>query len=357
MPLLGAFNPYPGSPNAIALAPGEQYVLGPEAGLYQIALSPYHVMQYRDPISNQWRSAGNSGEAASVNTIWSDGVNVRLANQTGCAVGALLTAAGSGYTSAPTVAPSAGGSKWNALVGGAVNTSVTVSAGGQNYTYPPTCVIDAPPRGGIQATATATLSSGAVSAVTIIDQGAGYVTTPNISFVNDPREIENPLLTTGYGAKATLALTGAQTVTGLICTDPGQGGLTSIPTLAFSGGGGSSAAATVLMCWTATAYTTSGGTGYPNAFEISGLDAFPTTSPAYTNPTSQKNLVYTRRASIKAIASGGVPTATGQVVYDGGIYTSQPTALAVTGGLITAAATLALTMGGVSGVSLVMRVG
>ena len=59
----------------------------------------------------------------------SDGQNYRLANLTGCPVGALMTNVGSGYTSAPTVAASAGSSAWTAVVGGAINSTVTVTTG------------------------------------------------------------------------------------------------------------------------------------------------------------------------------------------------------------------------------------
>lgn len=349
--------------NRVTLQSGETVLLSP-AGWYAVRLGRYTVAQQFDPITGMWFGIGGSSDPGGYTWIFSDGANYRLANQTGAAVGALLTNGGSGYSSAPTVTASAGSSLWKAFVGGAVSTTVTISNGGSNYTYPPQVLFSAPPNvqngGGIPATGYATLSGGAVSSVTVTNQGAGYTSPPTITFVNDPRETNVPVaitgstVTQGSGAAAACVLTGAQTVTGVLCYDHGQGGQTAVPTLSFSGGGGSSAAATAIMCWSVTAYTTSGGTGYPNVFEISGVDVFPTTSPAYTNPDTQLNLVRTRRASIKALASSGVPTATGQVVTDGGIYTAQPTATAQTGALITAGATLALTMGGQVDTSYVM---
>jgi hypothetical protein len=349
--------------NRITLQSGEVELLSP-AGWYCIRPGRYSAVQQFDPITGIWFGIGGASDPGGVLWIYSDGANFRLANQTGCPVGALLTTAGSGYTSAPTVTASAGSSLWKAYVGGAINTTVSVTNGGSGYTYPPLVLFSAPPNiqqgGGIPASGYSTLSGGAVSTVTVTNQGAGYPSAPTITFVNDPRETNVPVaiggttVTAGSGAAAVATLTGSQTVTGVVCLDHGQGGQTSVPTLAFAGGGGSSAAATAIMCWTATAYTTSGGTGYPNIFEISGVDVFPTTAAAYTNPDTQANLVRTRKASIKAIASAGVPTATGLIVNDGGIYTAQPTALAATNTLITAGATLALTMGGLTDTSYVM---
>ena len=364
MALLGTYNPYVGVTNVIALNSGSMWTLGPEAGIYEVVLDKYHLLQYRDPITGVWRGKGSNGTGGEAQYVWSDGNNVRIANLTGCAVGALLTNGGSGYTSAPTVTASAGGSLWRAIVGGAVNTSVTVTAGGSNYTFPPTCVIDAPPQGGIQATAYCTLSSGAVSSVTIVDQGAGYVTTPNINFINDPREINsgivNAAITSGYGAVAALSLTGAQTVTGLVETSFGTAPVSSLPTLTFSGGGGSSAAATALMAWTITAFAAgTPGVGLAGTVaRITAEDAFPTTAPAYTNPTTQKNLIFTRPADIKAPISAGGVTATGAVIYDGGLYTSVPTPIVMpTASVVTTAPVVTFTMGGAPGVSIVMRVG
>lgn len=294
MPLQGAYAPNFGVINTIALQSSQTYQLGPEAGLYQVVLDKYHTIQYKDTVMDTWRAWGTGDSTGAIHTIWSDGFNVRIANNTGCAVGALLTTAGSGYTSAPTVAASAGGSLWRAIVGGAVATTVTVSAGGQNYTFPPIVIIDAPPFGGIQATGYCTLSAGAVSTVTIVDQGAGYVTPPNITFKNDYREVNASAasgISAGYGAVAVLSLTGAQAVTGVVQTSPGNVAVSTIPTLTFTGGGGSSAAATVIMNWTITAFAAgTAGAGLSGTFaRITAEDAFPTTSPAYTNVTTQKN--------------------------------------------------------------------
>ena len=130
--------------------------------------------------------------------------------------------------------------------------------------------------------------------------------------------------------------------------------MTALPTLSFSGGNGSGAAATAIMCWTITAYTagTAGAGLSGTVARITAEDAFPTTAAAYTNPFTQSTLVKTRNADIKAPITGGGITATGAVVYDGGIYTSVPTPIvAATASVVTTAPVVTFTMGGAQDVS------
>lgn len=339
--------------NVYTLAAGQTKLLR-RPDWYMLQLGLYTVLQEYDPITQVWRTVGGGDPTGAIKYVFSDGQNYRLANLTGCAVGALLTNAGTGYTSVPTVTTT-GGSLWRAIVGGAVSTSVTISNGGTNYTYAPSISVAAPPPGGIQATATCTISAGVVNAITVTNQGAGYSAPPTFSFVNDPREDTNGF-TPGSGAAAIASLTGSGTVTGLLCIDPGNA-LTAVPTFTFSGGGGASAAATAIMCWTITSYTagTAGAGLAGTVARVTAEDAFPTTSPAYTNPQTQSLLVKTRSADIKAPISGAGITATGQVVYDGGIYTSVPTPLVIpTASIVTTAPVLTFAMGGVSDTSLVL---
>ena len=329
----------------IYLGSGQTWLIPPENWL--LKPGKYTAIQQLDPITGIWRTIGGGDTSAAPFFVTSDGQNYRLANQTGCAVGALLTTAGSGYTSAPAVAASAGNSIWRAIVGGAVSTSVTVTNGGVNYTYPPAVAFSLPPLGGLPATGYCTLSGGAVSTVVITNQGAGYTSAPTIVFINDYREISNPLLSDGYGASAVATLTGAGTVTGVVCTDHGNGGLTAVPTLAFSGGGGASAAATAIMCWSITAYAvTSGGAAYSGDVLVNPYDVFPATAAAYTNPDTQSGLVKTRSAQIVAALSAGAITATGQNVLDGGIFTTAPNQMTAYNTPPTTAAALTFTMGG-----------
>lgn len=332
-----------GQPTNVFELEAGQVMLIP-AGGWSIVCGKYTVIQQYDPVTGTWRVPGGSPSFASRYFVQSDGVNFRIANQTGCVVGALLTAAGSGYTSAPTVTSSAGGAVLQAIVGGAVNTSITVSNGGTGYTYPPLVQFSSPGNPGIQATGYSTLSGGAVSSVTVTDQGAGYTSAPSITFINDPREGQNGIAS-GYNAAATCTLTGAQTVTGVVVLDHGQP-QTSLPTLSFAGGGGSGATAYAIMAWTLTGYTVNtAGSGYAGAVEVSALGGFPTTASAYTNPTTQSNLLKGHKATLIGALSGGTVTATGQTIYDGGLYPGVPTPIiyGYTNGNI---AGLSLTVGG-----------
>lgn len=325
---------------------------------FEVKPGKYTTIQEYDPITGFWRAIGGSDPNASLARIKGDGNNYRLANQTGCAVGALMTTAGTGYTSAPVVTASSGSSLWRAIVGGAVSTSVTVTNGGSGYSYPPMVLIAAPPAGGIQATAICALTTGAVSSVTITDQGAGYSSAPVITFQNDPREGVNGVAT-GFNAAATTVLTGSGTITGLVCIDHGTP-LTAVPTLTFSGGGGASAAATTIMCFTITAYTVSAtttGSGYAAPVIISAYGGFPATSPAYTNVSTQSQLVRGRNGFIVGAVSGTAVTATGQVIYDGGIYPGVPTVYTLSSwpqGAGAVAAVLTATVGGVTDISTVL---
>src|ERR1700684_1982399 len=105
------------------------------SGTWNIKHGPYTTVQVLDPVTGVWRPAGD--DTQSFRQVDSDGFNYRLANQTGCPVAAMVTNAGSGYTSAPTVTAGAGSPKLQAIMGTGISTTVTVTAGGSNYTDPP----------------------------------------------------------------------------------------------------------------------------------------------------------------------------------------------------------------------------
>jgi hypothetical protein len=320
------------------------------SGTWKLALGRYLKAQEFDSISTMWRDIGDDG-AGDV-YLQSDGANHRVANQTGCAVGAFINVGGSGYTSPPTVVPSAGGSQWQAIVGGAVNTSVSITNGGSNYLYPPIVAFAAPPSPGLQATGYATISGGVVTGITVTDQGAGYTAPPPVYLYNDPRD------TAGAGATAACVLTGAGQVTGLVCTDHGNP-LTAVPTLTFSGGGGTGAAAIVLMDWTVTSVVITGiGGGYSGATagyaEVRALFGAYASTTTFTNPQTQLGLVRYRPSKIflpttaaGAFTLGTVTSALN--IVDGGIYAGPPLGYAILGnGIPTTNATMSFTMGGVA---------
>jgi hypothetical protein len=99
--------------------------------------------------------------------------------------------AGSGYTTAPTVtlsAPPAGGTQAtaSASISNGVVTSINISNRGLGYTEVPTVTITSPTR--TQATATTTLTNGTVSSITLQNTGAGYTTAPRITITPSPSE-------------------------------------------------------------------------------------------------------------------------------------------------------------------------
>jgi hypothetical protein len=350
-----------GTPNNfIDLPPGQVQMLSP-AGAYMVRCGLYSSIQQLDPISGIWRTVGGGVNGGGAEFVMSDGVNYRVANQTGCAVGALLTTAGSAYTTAPTVTASAGGSIWKAFVGGAVSTTVTISNAGTGYTYPPIVQFSAPAAGtGIQATGYATLSGSTVASVVVVDQGAGYVTAPTITIVPDPREGVNAV-SQGYNATAVCVLTGSGTITGLVCLDHGTT-LTAVPTLSFSSGSG---AATAIMCWSITAFavgTAGAGLSGANAV-ITAIDIPSTTAAAYLNPSTQYGtasynwgLVRQRPAYIVGTVTANAITVTTPRYIDGGIYTTAPVAIVLANGsVVTTAPVVTVSMGGLNDRAYVMQ--
>ena len=305
------------------------------AGTWQITPGLYSCVQEFDNVADIWRAIGSGLGASNTGYVNSDGNNFRVANQSGCVVGALVTTAGAGYTTAPTVTASNGGAIFQAVIGGAVSTTVTVTNGGKNYTYPPIVLLDAPNVGvgttGVQATAHCTLSGSAVSTVTIDDQGAGYTTVPSVYFQNDPREGFNNV-TVGSGASGVATLTGSGTVTAVVVLDHGSSyNSTAVPTLTFAGTSTAGAAATAIMNWSVASYsmTSTGGT-YVAPVMVQNVDfGFSTTAGSTTNPTITSNLVRTRPCRFQANVASGAISATGTSVYDGGVFTGVPTLVAL----------------------------
>ena len=322
------------------------------AGQFWVTPGPYCMVETLDPVSGLWRnqsSMGSNGQFVS-----SDGVNVRIANHTGTPVGAFVTNNGGNYTSAPTVTGNGtGGATWQAIVGGAVG-NVTISTVGAGYNYPPLLVFDAPPVGGIQATGNVTIgTTGNISAVTMIDNGAGYATAPKCYLIPDPRELTaaTPGPTTAPVLTANLA--GSGTVTAVICTNPGAP-VTTAPTLSFSGGGGASAAATAVMCFGVTGFTVgAGGTGYgvANAFAIITSGGIVSGSAGtYANPSISTNVFTPRQANISGTAgAGGNVTATSSVINDAGLFQAVPTGIVLSaGGNVTVPGNVTMTVGAVT---------
>jgi hypothetical protein len=222
-------------PNYIGLPSGASYLI--PSGTFLIIPGATSTLQFLDPIKGVWVSL----DAGAVNGefVNSDGSNYRLINTIALPTSATVTTPGTGYTSAPIVSPSAGSSVWRSVVGGAL--TLAIGTGGSGYQAVPIVLIDAPPAGGVQAVAYATLTAGVVTGLTLLNAGAGYTAPPNVYIVPSSTDLSANIV----NATATAALTGAGTVTAVLLQNPGMP-ITAVPTLSFTGGGGASAAATVV---------------------------------------------------------------------------------------------------------------
>lgn len=253
---------YPAS-NTFDLVAGGCILVPP--GVWMAYLGAYSVAEYLDPVSGLWLPTGNATRNA-VQNIISDGANFRIWNPKGFPVNATIGNAGTNYVQASTtVTAGTGGSLWHAIVGGAVG-AVTVGvnskgvAGGSNFTIPPTIVVAAPPSsltglpstatalGGVQATATATISGGIITAVTIDAPGAGYGAAPTLQVIPNPFD---PNIGTITVPALTCVLTGSGTITAVLLDYFGttSGGA---PTLTIGGAGASATATANIVATAAT---------------------------------------------------------------------------------------------------------
>ena len=327
----GAWNK---KPIPLTLPAGGIYVL--PAGQYMVIPGPYTFLQWYDSVATIWRTA-----MAPLNShcqvVSADGYNFRIANLTGCMIGAYLTNGGSGYPNgiypAGTAAAgsyvqatsSAGTATWNVVVGGCINTSVTITTAGVGYNNPPTLTFSDPPTGGVKASAIATVSGGAVSGVTVINQGAGYSAAPTITVTPHPLDLPAPGQTNvGTPAVLTAALTNSGRVTAVtIGGNLGAGAYTSVPSINFAQSAGSSAAATAIACFTITGLTApTGGSANQTAAVMVPTSAIIASAKtnAPVNPWTEQNLFIPRAGQVTSTLASGVASAL--AITDGGLHQS-----------------------------------
>jgi len=295
--------------NAVTLQAGQVWEF--PSGTYMVFPGAYTFLQQFDPVARIWR---NMPTITGLNfTIDSDGDNFRLANTTGCVVGALITTGGAGLTNGIGLGASVtgitaisctGGAVFSPVVGGSVATSGSplMTATGSNYLFPPLAIFDAPPAGGIQATGIVNLSGAFGLSITMTNQGAGYTTAPRVTIVNDPRD------TTGTGmAFTTTIATASASLTALLVTDHGNP-VTTTPTISFTSSASTAPTAVPVMNYVVTGYTSS--TGGDNIVG-SGLIAMSsqmitsgTGSLAVGNPAYDTKITFPRPARITAFTSG-----------------------------------------------------
>ena len=337
--------------SVIDLAAGDSLPI--PGGDWALRLGPYTLVQALDPVSQVWLPFPTlNGE---IMYIHSDGQNIRLANLTGCPIGAIVTASGSGFTSTPTVTASAGSSTWQAIIGGALSTSVSLSSAGSGYTVPPLVFIAAPQvtasTYGVQASAYAVLTGSSVTSISVTNQGAGYTSAPSISVVASPYD---PNIGSVTNATAVGFLTASQSLTAVLCTFNGNP-VTTAPTLTIAGGGGTGATAIASMLWTVTSIavqTAGGGYNSTTGAYITTVGGVPTVTPVFTNPAIEKAIANPRALqALATVTSGSITTITLGTMYDTGLYTGTPTPIIVSNSVIGTAAAVTLTLGSTQDVS------
>ena len=181
-----------------------------------------------------------------------------------------VTAQGNNYTQIPSViiadASGVGAAATASISNGRV-IAITVTSRGYGYVNPTitltggngsgataTAVVAATVQedGGVTPTATAVLSGGAITGISLSNAGAGYTAAPSVTVISQDG---------GQGATATATLSGAPVLT----LNLANGGSNYVnPAIVFTGGGGTGAQATVtVVAGVITAVNLlSGGTGY-----------------------------------------------------------------------------------------------
>ena len=337
------------------------------SGNWYITLGPYTGIQYFDSLANLWRTF-QTGPNSDPVAVASDGVNYRVAHLVGRCVSAVITGAGSGMNNGvystslgSGLAAAAGNSltfaesvgtptrrgTYNLVIGGAINTTITITTAGASYTAFPLLIASDPPSGGVRATAvcTALTAGGGLSTVTCTNQGAGYTTAPTWTVVPASGDV------TGNGAVLTSTLTGSGTLTAMYATDPGAGYI-AVPTFTFTGGGTPTAVA--VMCMTVTAVgaaTITGASPTTGVYPTAIMGGYTAGTPIYTNTsistglyTPQAGMILANVTGATTLTYGNGITATNTFPIYGGLHQVIPT-LAVSLGLYTAYTPGAITMG------------
>jgi hypothetical protein len=211
-------------------------------------------------------------------------------------------------------------------------------------------VIGAPPSPGIQATAFASIQTGTVSGVTLVDVGGGYTTVPPLTILPNPAD---PNLSSIVQATASIALAGGTptlgSIVGIICTNPGVS-VASVPTLAIAGAGtGSPAATAVRLTSLVSGSVAAAGTGFAQGAVLITVGGRPTATPLYQNPATDFSQFVPRPAQAGMGIVGDSLVSIG-TIFDGGMFAGTATPVVIPGGgaLITASATVTITGGAYS---------
>lgn len=288
------------------VAPGGQNLTGYTlTGQYLINVGPYSCLQQYDAQLQYWRNLPAADGTPYL--ISADGANYRLANNTGCPVGAIVTtglgALTNGFNTV-TVTPSAGGSTWNTIVGGSMPSSlISITTTGSGYTVRPTLLFTPPGGQGstpyIIPTAIAVLTGGSISSVTVLSVGAGLVAAPSITVIPATGD------TVGGGA----VLTPPQSLTSgsLAHIWPITYGtpLTVAPTFTFTPS--SSIVATAIMNFTVTGLsvvTAGASLGSSTVFLATAIPTMTQGTAIVSNAFYDKQVIFPRPAQVVGVTSG-----------------------------------------------------
>lgn len=282
----------------VVLQPGQQFVL--PAGQWIVNTGRYTDIQTYDSVAYRWRAVPTQPGTAHV--ISSDGVNFRISNSTGTPIGAVISNVGNGNATngynTVTVTASSGSSTWATLVGGSLNTTVTVTAGG-NFSLPPILVWQ--PAGNqtfpfVPPEFCCNIASNTINTVTVNYPGSGLTGTGTLTAVaqqNDP-------ITAPGNATLTFnaTLTNSGNLTAIWPLTQGTE-VTSLPTLSFNIGG--TMCANVIMDWTCQNYTvTSCGFNYGNAKPVVVLTG--NGIAGHTQATALTGTSYTTKVAMPRMA-------------------------------------------------------
>ena len=182
-------------------------------------------------------------------------------------------------------------------ISGGVITSITIDDAGSGYTEVPVVTIHDPDGTGSGATATATISNGSVATVTVTSGGTGYSAQTEVFFTaaegdlgqtpDDPSDVSN----ISVGAATAVITDGA--VSSITVTDGGSGlvAAPSVLIIGTNGGSGATAEATIANGSVTSVAITNGGSGYEAGATIHFLPVPVDTSTAPPPPPHPYNPV------------------------------------------------------------------
>jgi hypothetical protein len=242
--------------------------------------------------SSQWRFAAMGNESLAVNgtDVLQTALDGTFTNVPVALQSITVTNEGTGYTSAPTVAISAPDvitgvqATATATVSGSVS-GATITAGGAGYAFPPNVTVISSSGSNAQVTTTI---SGSVTSVYVVpnQQGSGYTSAPTVTFTNGGGSGAAATAIIGTTATATATISGgavssvslvsgpwtSSALMGVTAVTSGSG-YTTVPTVTFSaptsGTTATGTASVVLMPGGYYAVTgiliTNAGSGYTSA--------------------------------------------------------------------------------------------